>query len=139
MSAAARVQAEAVVVDAAARFGVPAAPAAELGPVDDRRGADRGDDSNRRRSPRRRVLIAGLLDTPAGSLEVKLRNVSSTGALLETAAPPAMHSRVTFRRGTMIVPGQVVWVRAGACGIHFDSPIDEAQLMIPIGKSSPAR
>ena len=135
----ARAWEERVTVDAAHRPSAPVIAVDEIGTVVDRRSAPRGEDSNRRRAPRRRVLIAGLLETPSGAIDVKLRNVSGTGALLETRAPPAENTRVTFKRGNMVVHGLVVWSGGGACGIHFDRPIDETELMIPIGKPAGAR
>lgn len=138
-AATARAIADPVVVDAAARFGSPARSAPELGVIDDRRGEDRDDDSNRRRSPRRRVLLAATLDTPVGVQDVKLRNISSTGALLECAAPPRPGMSVTFRRNNVAIAAKVMWSRAGACGIHFDSPIKETDLLIQIGKPAAPR
>jgi hypothetical protein len=132
-ASAAKAVADPVVVDAATRFA-PATPAAQIGAVDDRRSQDRDDDSNRRRSPRRRVLLAATLETAVGIHDVKLRNISSTGALLDCAAPPATGARVTFRRANMAIAAQVMWASAGACGIHFDSPIKETELLIQIGK-----
>jgi hypothetical protein len=58
---------------------------------------------------RRRVLLSATLETPNGELEVRLRNLSGTGALIETSRPPEVGTLVTLRRGKTIAPGTVRW------------------------------
>jgi len=133
MADASAARADPAAVDAAA-LSVPSRPEIHLGSIDDRRSRERDDDPNRRSSPRRRVLLAATLETTIGVHDVKLRNISSTGALLDCAAPPPPGASVTFRRANIAIAAQVMWAKPGACGIHFDSPIRETELLIQIGK-----
>lgn len=100
-------------------------------PVDDRRSEDRGG-SDRRRKPRLRVLISATLETPDGERAVKLRNLSSTGALIEIDRPPHVGTLVTFRRRKTMAPGTVVWATRSMIGVEFIRPIDESEVLTHI-------
>ena len=106
-----------------------------LAPIDDRRTSDRGDGSNRRTRPRRRVLLAATLETPSGDLQVRLRNLSSTGALIEMRQPPEVGTLVTLRRGKTIAPGTVRWATSVSIGVEFLRPIHESEVLVHIGKA----
>ena len=103
---------------------------AAFAPIDDRRREDRGDGSDRRRKPRRRVLLGATLETPDGELSVKLRNLSNTGALIETDRPPPVGTLITFRRGNTVAPGTVKWATAASIGLEFLRPIDESEVLV---------
>ena len=103
-------------------------------PIDDRRSHDRGDGSNRRRSARLRVLISATLETPDGERTVKLRNLSSTGARIQIDHPPLVGTLVTFRRGTTVAPGTVVWATDSMIGVEFLRPIHQSEVLIHIRK-----
>ena len=104
--------------------------------IEDRRCEDRGDGSGRRRAPRRRVLLAATLETPAGERAVKLRNLSSTGAMIELDRPPGEGTEVVFRRGGIVARGLVVWAAGSLLGMHFAAPIDEGEVLIQIGRKA---
>ena len=103
-------------------------------PIDDRRSEDRGDGSNRRGKPRRRVLLAATLETPQGELPVRLRNLSSTGALIETDRPVEVGTLVTLRRGKTVAPGTVRWAEPRSLGLEFIRPIHESEVLSHIGR-----
>ena len=103
-------------------------------PIDDRRTLDRGDGSNRRTLARRRVLLSATLETSQGELEVRLRNLSSTGALIETRRPPEVGALVTLRRGKTVAPGTVRWATSASIGIEFIRPIHESEVLVNIGR-----
>jgi hypothetical protein len=103
-------------------------------PVDDRRSQDREQGSGRRRAPRRRVLLAATLETPAGERTARLRNLSSTGAMIELDKPPAEGTEVVFKRPGISVRGIVVWASGSLIGMHFAAPIAEEDVMIQIGR-----
>lgn len=105
-----------------------------LAPIDDRRNSDRGDGSNRRIKARRRVLLAATLETPKGELQVRLRNLSSTGALVEMREPPEVGTLVTLRRGKTIAPGTVRWATSVSIGLEFIRPIHESEVLVHIGR-----
>jgi hypothetical protein len=68
---------------------------------------------------------------------VTLRNLSGTGALIEARPTPEVGTRATFKRGTLNAPATVVWSRPPHAGIHFDTAISEAEVLIHIRKSPP--
>jgi hypothetical protein len=105
-----------------------------LAPIDDRRTSDRADGSNRRIRARRRVLLSATLETPKGELQVRLRNLSSTGALIEMAHPPEVGTLVTLRRGRTIAPGTVRWATSVSIGLEFIRPIQESEVLVHIGR-----
>ena len=107
--------------------------------IDDRRSRDRGCGSDRRRAPRLRVLLSAALETPTGEQVVKLRNLSSIGALIETDRPPELGAQVVFKRGRTHAPGRVVWTTESQVGVQFVTPIQEAEVLIHIGKPSTHR
>ena len=78
-----------------------------------------------RTAPRSRLLLNAQLRV-AGSrtAAVKIRNLSSTGALLEALRLPAKDAEIELHRGELSASGIVAWVKPGRCGVHFHSPID---------------
>lgn len=103
-----------------------------LAPIDDRRGKNRDDGSDRRDRPRRRVLLTAILETPEGDRNVRMRNLSSTGALIETNRPPPVGTLVTFRRGNTVAPGTIVWATQSMIGVQFIRPIHESEVLIHV-------
>ena len=82
-----------------------------------------------RKDRRSLVLLAAKLRTPQGLLDVRLRNLSISGALLEAEYPPAKGLRVVFERGDTIVPARIAWSGGNRFGIQFDTPIEESELL----------
>ncbi|MDZ4308775.1 hypothetical protein [Allopontixanthobacter sp.] len=73
------------------------------------------------------VLAALSGGTFAGP--VKIRNLSSTGALIEGAGLPATGTKVTLRRGESSASGIVVWSSNGKAGLRMDSRVDVSAWM----------
>ena len=67
------------------------------------------------------MFLAALLQTERFSVPAKIRNMSSTGALVETATVPEPGSAVRLVRGCLAVPAHVVWASKGRCGLRFSS------------------
>jgi hypothetical protein len=59
---------------------------------------------------------------------VGLLNLSTTGAMLEGPSLPAKGQDVVIKCGATDAFGVVVWSADGQCGIHFDEPIDPAEV-----------
>jgi hypothetical protein len=91
--------------------------------------ADRGIEA--RSSPRTNLFLAAVLRGPKYSAPVKLRNMSSTGALVEAAAIPPVKSEVRLVRGSLMVPASVVWSTEGRCGLRFSSLVSVQEWMAP--------
>jgi len=68
---------------------------------------------------------------------VKLRNLSSEGALIEAAQPPPVGSPVIFRKKELTVAGHVAWATAGRAGIAFDTKLDPEAVMRHVPRTRP--
>lgn len=90
-----------------------------------------------RRDRRSLVLLAAKLRSPQGMLDVRLRNLSMSGALLESEAPPANGMAVVFERGVTIVSARIVWVSGNRFGIQFDTSIEESEVLVHVSRPTP--
>ena len=97
----------------------------ESGPIQNRRG---------RRS---HVLMAASIEADGVAVAVKLRNLSSEGALIEGDQLPAVGSVVTFRKKELNLAGHVAWATAGRAGIAFDAKLDPAAVLRHVPRSKP--
>jgi hypothetical protein len=84
------------------------------------------DQVNHRLEVRRRVLKEGkaLVRPPSGTIDVIIRDLSSTGARLElqpTLDLPDHFSLIIISEGT-ITPCALKWRRGGSAGIAFEGP-----------------
>jgi hypothetical protein len=78
-----------------------------------------------RAEPRSSLFLTAQLRIAGGPpLNVTVRNISSTGALVEAARPLEANMDVELARGELACTGTIAWARSGRCGIHFDMPID---------------
>jgi hypothetical protein len=91
---------------------------------------------SRRESRRWRVMLAASMMTGAAEVAVIIRDISSTGALISTPVGPPVGSYVTLRRGEVCVVGQVVRRGGDKIALHFRDVIDEASLLVVIGRST---
>lgn len=76
-----------------------------------------------RRARRSNVLLAASLEAFGRVFPVKLRNLSTEGALIEGASLPLEGSHVVFKRGALEVDCHVAWVLDGQAGLAFTRPI----------------
>jgi len=76
-----------------------------------------------RRQRRAQVFMAAALELSGGSHEVKLRNLSADGALVEGDHLPVEGSEVVFRRQELAAPAKVIWVRDRRAGLAFKKPL----------------
>jgi len=84
---------------------------------------DESPNVHNRRQRRSHVFMAAALELSGGSHEVKLRNLSADGALVEGDHLPVEGSEVVFRRQELNVPAKVVWVRGQRAGLSFKEPL----------------
>jgi hypothetical protein len=82
-----------------------------------------------RRQRRSNVLLTALLELSGRALEVKLRNLSADGALVEGETLPVEGAEIRFRRHELAVRGKVVWVRGKRAGISFHEPLTPEALL----------
>lgn len=90
-----------------------------------------------RKDRRSLVLLAARLLTGHGLSDVRLRNLSTSGALLEAEEAPAQGSEVVFERGDTIVPARVAWSSGNRFGIQFVTPIEESEVLVHVSRPKP--
>ncbi|MDB5699612.1 MAG: PilZ protein [Alphaproteobacteria bacterium] len=95
---------------------------------------DEDDGAHKRRSKRSLVLIAAKVRLPSGLMDVRLRNLSQNGALLEAETMPPVNCELVFERGETIVPARVAWAARGRFGIEFLTPIEESEVLVHVGR-----
>jgi hypothetical protein len=82
-----------------------------------------------RGGPRVRVLINARLITTTDEQPVKLRDISVGGALVECEHSFAVGKDVILRRGSSEVFARIVWSNGNRCGLQFEEPMTEAELL----------
>ena len=90
---------------------------------------DQSNSPQNRKSRRSNVLMAASLELSGTSLPVKLRNLSSEGALVEGDKLPVEGAAVLFRKGELSVPGKVAWAKARRAGISFSQKLEPEQVL----------
>jgi len=81
---------------------------------------------------RARVLLAAKIRTPAGDVDVRLKDLSQKGALIELNDRLTSGDEVVFSRGATIVPARVAWTGGNRAGLEFLEMIDESEVLIHI-------
>jgi hypothetical protein len=74
------------------------------------------------------AFLLAFIETDGGAWPVCLRNISTTGALIESEAGFVLGSKVVFRRAFAAVPAEIVWRRSGRFGLTFDSELAEEEV-----------
>ena len=90
-----------------------------------------------RRARRSHVLMAASIEADGVAVEVKLRNLSPEGALVEGEQLPAVGSSVIFRKNELNLAGRVAWVTAGRAGIAFDAKLDPDVVLRHVPRNKP--
>ena len=76
-----------------------------------------------RRSRRSNVLLAATIEAFGKVIPVKLRNLSTEGALIEGKNLPLDGAKVVFKRNELAVESQIAWVSGDQAGVAFTRPI----------------
>ena len=84
---------------------------------------DQIEDNKRSVQQRSRVMLAATIITPDRSVDVRIRNLSRTGALIEGDIALEAGTGIELLRGHNAVRAEVVWARPGRCGVKFASPV----------------
>ena len=92
-----------------------------------------------REHDRSNVFLGATLHTAGKSTPVRVRNLSSRGALLEGTDIPGEGAEVELQRGSLAVCGKVAWVGGSQRGIRFDKDIEVARWVKPIGHAGQQR
>jgi hypothetical protein len=73
---------------------------------------------------RSNVFLAARLDAGKTSVAVRIRNISSHGALLDGADIPAAGATIRLSRGSLVAVGEVAWREKQHAGVTFQHPVD---------------
>lgn len=73
---------------------------------------------------RANVFLGAVLDSGAGSVPVRIRNISPKGALIEGPILPALEATVRLVRGALRATGTLAWEAQYHAGLSFEEPID---------------
>jgi hypothetical protein len=81
------------------------------------------------REPRHRLMRRAITCIDDETLEVKLRNISSMGTLVDCplSVPPGLALTIDIV-GVGPVTGMVCWAQSGKFGLRFDHPFDLSRL-----------
>ncbi|WP_300975220.1 PilZ domain-containing protein [Sphingomonas sp. LHG3406-1] len=82
-----------------------------------------------RRQRRANVLLTAVIELSGRSVDVKLRNLSSDGALVDAPDLPVEGAEIRFKRGDLVVDGKLIWVRGNRGGIQFHRPLSPEALL----------
>lgn len=91
-----------------------------------------------RTAKRARVLLSAKLHTPVGVHDARLRDLSRTGALVESSALVKPGMDVTFERGDTRIAAKIAWSDGYRIGLAFEQPINEGELLVHIKRAKPA-
>lgn len=91
-----------------------------------------------RQERRTSLFVMATLYANSGSWPVRVRDLSSAGALVEGAILPPEGTSIRLNRGTLSVVGEIIWCRDGRAGLRFDSNLSVAD-WLPRGRASMAQ
>ena len=79
---------------------------------------------------RKRVLMRGTVYAPTGAHLVWIRDISRTGALVNSESPLAEDCDVIFKRGPIFAAAQVAWTKGTSAGLKFYRPLADDKLLL---------
>ena len=74
------------------------------------------------------VLLRATLATEDGEVRVFLRNLSRSGALIDTSDELAIGTVVTLHCGKSVIPARIVWARRPRFGLAFRDLLSVAEV-----------
>lgn len=82
------------------------------------------DPAHQRAEARSNMFVRAVLYGEGGSAPVRIRNMSRSGALIESSAIPTEGLHVRLIRGNLSVRGHIAWRRDDRAGIRFDTRVE---------------
>ncbi|MEA2998425.1 MAG: hypothetical protein QOH04_664 [Sphingomonadales bacterium] len=92
--------------------------------------------AGKRTTKRNRVLLSARLRAGYAEYEVRLRDLSQRGALVEGERVPEAGAEVVFSRGSISVPARVAWSDPHRAGLEFAYMIDESEVLVQLRKTA---
>lgn len=80
------------------------------------------------RAVRKVALIKAHMRAAEEWIEIAIGNVSTSGLMAKSPAPPSPGAEVEIRRRGTVITGRVVWATATRFGMVSDRPIDIDEL-----------
>ena len=87
------------------------------------------------RAPRTNMFVIAELSSASALGKVKIRNMSSGGAMVEGPALPMPSAQCRILRGTLELEGEIVWVAGNRAGIRFNGTAHVAEWLPNAGRS----
>ncbi|MBB3763945.1 PilZ domain-containing protein [Sphingomicrobium lutaoense] len=98
---------------------------------------DESNPNQNRRQQRSQVLMTAQLELSGTTRDVKLRNLSAEGALVEGEGLPVEGSELIFRKGAIKAPGRIAWVNNNRAGIAFATSLHPDELLRHVPRPKP--
>lgn len=102
--------------------------------------SDASDGESKRTQSRDSLFMTArlrLVDEQADFADVRVRNLSAGGLMVELADPADIDTVVELdMRGLGLVRGRVAWYAEGRAGIALDKPIDPQLVRKPVGQGA---
>jgi hypothetical protein len=95
--------------------------------------------ADKRSEGRSNVFLAATLDSGAAPMPVRIRNLSTRGALIEADRLPALGTAVRLTRGSLSIAGELAWQAERIGGVNFVGTIEVASWVQRIGHSGQQR
>ena len=74
-------------------------------------------------APRTFLMLAATVSCGAAIYQIRIRNVSETGALIEGADLPEAGQEILLSRGQTEIDAIVAWASGSRRGVHFSRPV----------------
>ena len=81
------------------------------------------------RSPRRRVLLKGMVHSLTNSVVASIRNLSTTGAAIECDSPLKVGAEGVLQASHLDALCRVIWAKGKVYGLAFDEPLPNSVVL----------
>lgn len=86
------------------------------------------DGAGLRKLDRKHVLLNATIISLDGSQDVRIRDLSQSGAQIFCDRPPAENCDVIFKRGRLFVAARIAWANKTVAGLQFYRQRDPSDL-----------
>jgi hypothetical protein len=73
------------------------------------------------------MFVMATIYAESGSAPVKIRDLSTSGALIEGGVLPHPGSKIKLVRGSLTIGGEVAWRKGSKAGLRFDASASVAE------------
>jgi hypothetical protein len=101
--------------------------------------ASSGGSADSRLDERSNVFLSATMHGSSGAHPVRIRNISTLGAMLDGRDLPEEGCRITLRRGQLVTDAEVAWQSGEFRGIRFSTPVEPDAWIKRVGHSGQQR